>query len=219
MDIRLDQLCTSSLKLNKKIPKQHPIFIHRSCRSCVGAVCISAKELIQSGTVQSLSAKEAVSAIHNENFRLLDVRPSWEREKAYVSGSLHVPLFIKDLDNSPLTLLKKWVHFGYIGLWTGQQFTTINPEFLGKIATLAPDRDAKLLVACGEGLRSLMAISKLYNEGGYRNLGWLVGGFNTADDGCDSSVGADRTEWRTIGSLDYLLLQTRLDLSAVSTSI
>ncbi|KAK9128023.1 hypothetical protein Syun_016820 [Stephania yunnanensis] len=181
MEIRLDQFCISSLNL-KQNPKQHAIFMHRGCCSCVGAVCISAKELVQSGTVQSLSAKEVVSAIRNENHRLLDVRPSWEREKAYVSGSLHVPLFIKDLDNSPITLLKKWVHFGYIGLWTGQQFTAINPEFLSEIASLAPDKDAKLLVACGEGLRSLMAISKLYNEGGYRNLGWLVGGFNTADD-------------------------------------
>jgi rhodanese-related sulfurtransferase len=92
-------------------------------------------------------------AMSSEGFVLLDIRPDWERDKARVAGSLHVPLFVKDMDNSPLTLLKKWVHFGYIGLWTGQNFTTMNPDFLQQVEAEVPDKDAKLLVACGEGLR------------------------------------------------------------------
>ena len=91
--------------------------------------------------------------MNSEGFKLLDIRPEWEREKAYVKGSFHVPLFVKDLDNSPITLLKKWVHFGYIGLWTGQNFTMINPNFIQEVEVIVPDKDANLLVACGEGLR------------------------------------------------------------------
>jgi hypothetical protein len=57
----------------------------------------------------------------------------------------------------PVTLLKKWVHLGYIGLWTGQGFTKMNDRFVEDVAAavVAGDgsKDAKLLVACGEGLR------------------------------------------------------------------
>jgi hypothetical protein len=52
----------------------------------------------------------------------------------------------------PVTLLKKWVHLGYIGLWTGQGFTKMNDRFVEDVAGDG-SKDAKLLVACGEGLR------------------------------------------------------------------
>lgn len=113
----------------------------------------SARQLIESGTVRSILPKDASSAINSEGFILLDVRPYWEREKARVAGSLHVPIFVEDKDNSPITLLKKWVHFGYIGLWTGQYLTTVNSEFLIQVEKAVPGKDTKLLVACGEGLR------------------------------------------------------------------
>lgn len=112
-----------------------------------------AQELIQSGAITPISPKDAAAAMESQGYMLLDIRPQWEREKAHVSGSLHVPLFVEDKDNSPITLLKKWVHFGYIGLWTGQLFTMINPNFLQQVEQAVPDKDSKLLVACGEGLR------------------------------------------------------------------
>ena len=113
----------------------------------------NARQLIQSQAVRAIQPKEAVAAINSDGFTLLDIRPVWETEKARVKGSLYVPLFIEDKDNSPLTLLKKWVHFGYIGLWTSQYFTTMNPDFLLRVEEVVPDKDSKLLVACGEGLR------------------------------------------------------------------
>lgn len=119
----------------------------------VQAVSGNPRELIQSGKVKPISPKEAATAIYSQGYKLLDIRPQWEREKARVSGSLHVPLFVKDMDNDIVTLLKKWVHFGYIGLWTGQSFTMINPYFLDQVEIGVPDKNAKLLVACGEGLR------------------------------------------------------------------
>lgn len=114
----------------------------------------NARQLIESGTVKAIQPKDAATAMGCDGFVLLDIRPVWEREKARVTGSLHVPLFVEDEDNSPITLIKKWVHFGYIGLWTGQKFTTLDSEFLKQVEQVVPDKDTKLLVACGEGLRS-----------------------------------------------------------------
>lgn len=91
--------------------------------------------------------------VSSEESAVLDVRPAWEREKARVAGSVHVPLFVRDEDNGLVTLLKKWVHFGYIGLWTGQHFTTMNPNFVNEVEKAIPDKSANLLVSCGEGLR------------------------------------------------------------------
>ncbi|XVF08282.1 hypothetical protein REPUB_Repub06bG0213000 [Reevesia pubescens] len=87
--------------------------------------------------------------MHSEGFKLLDIRPEWEREKAYVKGSVHVPLFVKDMDNSPITLLKKWVYFGYINMWTGQNFTIINPNLIKEVKVHVLDKDVKLLVETG----------------------------------------------------------------------
>ncbi|KAF9593895.1 hypothetical protein IFM89_025931 [Coptis chinensis] len=216
MAIRLDQLNTSHFRLKyEKISKLQHSTNPRRPSLCINAVSLSAKELVQSGTVRSVFAKDALSVINNEEFTLLDIRPVWEREKAFVSGSLHVPLFVKDDDNGPITLLKKWVHFGYIGLWTGQKFTTFNPDFLLQVEKLVSDKEVKLLVACGEGLRSLTAISRLY-EGGYKNLGWLAGGFNRAEDEHFPSVeGNEKLQYATIGGASYYFLQVLFLLKAV----
>ncbi|KAE8720315.1 Rhodanese-like domain-containing protein 10 [Hibiscus syriacus] len=180
------------------------------------AASSSIQQLIQSGEVTPIPPKDAATALNSDGFKLLDIRPQWEREKAYVKGSLHVPLFVKDMDNSPITLLKKWVHFGYIGLWTGQNFTMINPNFVQEVDTaVSEDKDAKLLVACGEGLRSMMATSKLY-DGGYKNLGWLAGGFNrSADSDFPEVEGPEKLQYATIGGVSYYFLKLLLLLQAV----
>ncbi|XP_068644871.1 rhodanese-like domain-containing protein 10, partial [Aristolochia californica] len=167
----------------------------------------SFRELIELGQVRGLTPKEVGSALGSEDFLLLDIRPVWEREKARVSGSLHVPLFVEDADMSPITLLKKWVHFGYIGLWTGQRFTTINEDFVAEVERLVPDKVAKLLVACGEGLRSKVAVKRLHDSG-YKNLAWLAGGFNrTAEADLPSVEGSTKLQYATIGGVSYYFLQ------------
>lgn len=129
----------------------------RPFRTVVGSLSVvspsASRKLIESGSIRIIQAREAAVAISSEGYTLLDIRPAWEWEKARVSGSIHVPLFVEDKDNGPITLLKKWVHFGYIGLWTGQCFTTTNDDFVKQVEREVPDKDAKLLVACGEGLR------------------------------------------------------------------
>ncbi|XP_055809382.1 rhodanese-like domain-containing protein 10 [Solanum dulcamara] len=214
----LIQLQSSILKYNKHL--QFPSFStfshQRSTILRIKAVSLNAQQLIQSGKVRPILPKEAGTAMEGEGYILLDIRPEWEREKACVSGSLHVPLFLKDMDNSPITLLKKWVHFGYIGLWTGQNFTTINDQFVKQVEQKIPDKDnAKVLVACGEGLRSSMAISKLH-EGEYRNLAWLAGGFNRSSDSDFPAVeGTEKLQYATIGGVSYYFLQLLILLQAV----
>ncbi|KAM7271496.1 hypothetical protein ACFE04_030710 [Oxalis oulophora] len=173
------------------------------------------KELIQSGTVKPILAKDAALAMNSDGYKMLDIRPEWEREKARVKGSLHVPLFVADMDNSPLTLLKKWVHFGYIGLWTGQSFTMFNDDFLQQVEAQVPDKDDKLLLACGEGLRSVMAAAKLHG-GGYTNLAWLAGGFNQSKDADFLDVeGTEKLQYATIGGVSYIFLKLLILLKAV----
>ncbi|XP_010253739.1 PREDICTED: rhodanese-like domain-containing protein 10 isoform X2 [Nelumbo nucifera] len=213
MALRAGHVYASTLKHENMYKPR--LSINRRVSLRVTAFASSARELIESGAVRSISPKDAVSIMNSEGFQLLDIRPVWEREKAYVSGSLHVPLFVMDTDNSPITLLKKWVHFGYIGLWTGQYFTTTNLDFLRQVEEAVPDKEAKLLVACGEGLRSMMAVVRLY-EGGYRNLGWLAGGFNRAgDDDFPAVEGAGKLQYATIGGVSYYFLQLLLFLQAV----
>ncbi|GAA0174366.1 hypothetical protein LIER_27769 [Lithospermum erythrorhizon] len=181
----------------------------------LNAVSGSGQQLIQSGVVCPILPENAASAMQSEGFILLDIRPEWETEKARVAGSLNVPLFIKDEDNSVITLLKKWVHFGYIGLWTGQNFTMINPEFLQQVEKEIPDKERKVLVACGEGLRSIMAVSKLH-LGGYKNLGWLAGGFNRAADTDFPAVeGTEKLQYATIGGASYFFLKLLILFQAV----
>lgn len=125
-----------------------------------------------------------------------------------------MPLFVEDKDYSPLTLVKKWVHFGYIGLWTGQNFTMMNDDFVQQVESVVPDKNSKVIVACGEGLRSMMAASKLY-EGGYRNLGWLAGGFNKSVDGDFPVEGKEKLQYATIGGVSYYFLQLLLILQVL----
>ncbi|RZC90729.1 hypothetical protein C5167_028560 [Papaver somniferum] len=191
MAIQLEnQFYTSNVKLKCKPQNPHLIKFNRSL--CIqAAASISGKKLVQSGTVKAISPKEAIPVMENEGFLLLDIRPVWEREKAHIPGTLHVPLFIKDEDYSLLTR-SFWVHW----------------SLDCHVDSSVPNKDEKLLVVCGEGLRSLMAVSNLH-EGGYRNLGWLIGGFNQAKVADFPTVeGTNKIlQYATIGGVSYYFLQ------------
>lgn len=63
-----------------------------------------------------------------------------------------------------------------------------------------------------------MAASKLY-EGGYRNLGWLAGGFNRATEGDFPEIeGNEKLQYATIGGVSYYFLRLLLLLQAVGKS-
>lgn len=66
--------------------------------------------------------------------------------------------------------------------------------------------------------RSMMAASKLY-EGGYKNLGWLAGGFNRSKQGDFAAVeGSEKLEYATIGGVSYIFLQLLILLRVVGNS-
>ncbi|KAL3531690.1 hypothetical protein ACH5RR_005211 [Cinchona calisaya] len=220
VNIQLLQLQGSTFKYesnkqpNSSIYYTNPQRLPTTTLRVNAAVSRKAQQLIQSGKVRPILPKDAASVMESEGYVLLDVRPEWEREKARVSGSAHVPLFVKDMDSSLLTLLKKWVHFGYIGLWTGQNFTMINPDFVNQVEGEFPDKDSKIILACGEGLRSMMAVSKLHEEG-YKNLGWLAGGFSRAADNDFLAVeGTEKLQFATIGGVSYYFLKLLILLQA-----
>lgn len=61
----------------------------------------------------------------------------------------------------------------------------------------------------------MTAASKLYN-GGYRNLGWLAGGFNRSQDNDFTAVeGKEKLQYATIGGASYYFLQLLILLQAV----
>ncbi|PWA71902.1 rhodanese-like domain-containing protein [Artemisia annua] len=217
MEIQVNHF-VHTLSLNHPKQPLHSHHHHRRTAVVVHAVSSNPQQLIKSGTVIAILPKDAAAAMNEKGYQLLDIRPQWEREKSRVSGSMHVPLFVQDMDNGLITLLKKWVHFGYIGLWTGQYFTMMNPDFVDQVEKIVPDKSAKLLVACGEGLRSMMATSKLHKSG-YKNLGWLAGGFNRAVDGDFPEVeGPEKLQYATIGGASYYFLKILILLQAVGKS-
>ncbi|GJN31139.1 hypothetical protein PR202_gb19499 [Eleusine coracana subsp. coracana] len=94
----------------------------------------NAEELVRSGTVRPVRPRDARDLLGVEGFRLLDVRPEW-RARARRGAWLGARAAVRgDDDMGLVTLLKKWVHFGYIGLWTGQSFTKMNDRFLDDVA-------------------------------------------------------------------------------------
>ena len=170
---------------------------------------------IRTGAVISIPPSEASTALRSGGYQLLDIRPQWEWNKARIPSALHVPLFVEDTDTGPLTYLKKYIHFGYIGLWTGQLLTTFNGEFLYQVEAAVPDKEEKLLVACGEGLRSRIAVSMLY-RGGFKNLGWLAGGFSRSKKGDFGEVeGETDLRYATVGGASYVFLRLLLLFGAL----
>lgn len=62
----------------------------------------------------------------------------------------------------------------------------------------------------------MIAVSKLY-DGSYRNLGWLVGGFNRSKDEDFPAVeGKEKLQYATVGGVSYYFLQLLILLQAVS---
>lgn len=63
-----------------------------------------------------------------------------------------------------------------------------------------------------------MATTRLY-YGGYKNLGWLAGGFNRAEDDDFPAVeGTEKLQYATIGGASYYFLQLLNFLEAVGKS-
>ncbi|EOY22284.1 Rhodanese/Cell cycle control phosphatase superfamily protein [Theobroma cacao] len=159
--------------------------------------------MIREGKVKVLTPREAGYAIQLSNKPLLDVRPSSEREKAWAKGSIWVPIF--DIDNKfeVGTLSRKVTNFVMGGWWSGTPTVSYDRQFLSKVEEKFP-KDAELIVACQKGLRSLAACEVLCNAG-YRNLFWVQGGLEAAEEEDLAREGTQPLKFAGIGGLSEFL--------------
>ncbi|XP_068661321.1 rhodanese-like domain-containing protein 11, chloroplastic [Aristolochia californica] len=159
--------------------------------------------LIRDEKIKVLTPKEAGYAIQLSNTTLLDVRPSTEYSKARVKGSKWIPIF--DVDNrlDAGNISKKTTSFVMGGWWSGVPVLSYNSQFVPKVEELFP-KDSDLIVACQKGLRSLAACEQLYNAG-YRNLFWVQGGLESAEEGDFVREGSQPFLFAGIGGLSEFL--------------
>ncbi|OMO72256.1 hypothetical protein CCACVL1_17872 [Corchorus capsularis] len=159
--------------------------------------------MIREGKVKILAPREAGYAIQLSNKPLLDVRPSIEREKAWVKGSTWVPIFDVDNKFDVGTLSRKVTSFVMGGWWSGAPTLSYDRQFLSKVEEKFP-KDTELIVACQKGLRSLAACELLYNAG-YSNLFWVQGGLEAAEEEDLAREGSQPLKFAGIGGVSEFL--------------
>lgn len=159
--------------------------------------------MIREGRVKVLTPREAGYAIQLSNRTLLDVRPSTERQKAWVKGSTWIPIFEVDSGFDVGSLSRKMANFMMGGWWSGVPTLSYDIKFLAKVQEKFP-KDADLIVACQKGLRSLAACELLSNYG-YNNLFWVQGGFEAAEEEDFETEGPQPLKFAGIGGLSEFL--------------
>lgn len=159
---------------------------------------------VSDGKVKSLSPKEAGYALQlSQNVVLLDVRPSDERNKAWVKKSLWVPAFDRDSSLAPGKAFNKLGDFVMGGWWSGSRMTKRNERFMADVVAKIP-KSTNIIVACQKGLRSLAACEQLY-KAGYRNLSWVSGGLDAAEEGDFEREGAVPLKMAGLGGVSAFL--------------
>ncbi|GLJ11416.1 hypothetical protein SUGI_0166760 [Cryptomeria japonica] len=158
---------------------------------------------VREGKVKVLTPKEAGYTIQLSDKVLLDVRPSIERRKACVKDSIWIPIFDVDKKLDLETLLKKISNFTMGGWWSGIALMAYNDKFIRQVEEKI-SKDTDIVVSCQSGIRSLAACEQLYNAG-YRNLYWIQGGFNAAEEGDLERSGTQPLRFAGIGGISEFL--------------
>ncbi|PON85224.1 Rhodanese-like domain containing protein [Trema orientale] len=159
--------------------------------------------LVRDEKVKVLTPREAGYAIQLSNKTLLDVRPSTERQRAWVKGSTWISIFDVDDSLDPGTLSRKLTTFVMGGWWSGAPTLSYDSQFLSKVQEKFP-KDTDLIVACQKGLRSLAACELLYNAG-YTNLFWVQGGLEAAEEEDLAIEGPQPLKFAGIGGMSEFL--------------
>ncbi|PPD96231.1 hypothetical protein GOBAR_DD06727 [Gossypium barbadense] len=170
--------------------------------------------MIREGKVKMLTPREAGYAIQLSNKPLLDVRPSSEREKAWVKGSTWVPIFEVDNKFDVGTLSRKATNFVMGGWWSGVPTLSYDSQFLSKVEEKFP-KDAELIVTCQKGLRagviSLRHVLTSPRLVSYcvmlatKNLFWVQGGLEAAEEEDLAREGTQPLRFAGIGGLSEFL--------------
>lgn len=161
------------------------------------------ENLVREGKVKILLPREAGYAIKLSNKTLLDVRPSTERTKAWVKGSVWIPIFDVDDQMSAGTIARTVSEFVMGGWWSGIPTLSFNKQFVPEVEEKF-SKDADLIVACQKGLRSLAACELLHKTG-YENLFWVQGGLEGAEEEDLEREGPQPFKLAGIGGLSEFL--------------
>lgn len=177
-------------------PKLH---MHSTSRSSTSRFQVSAE-------IEFLTLKEAKEAVEQGGYKLVDVRDPSQFDRAHIKGSTHIPFFVPNNDNDPGTIVKRAAHSGFAGALYGLAFTKPNPEFSSTFQKIIPEKDAKLLLVCQEGLRSVPA-AELLEGYGYSNLAVLTQGLNKVAPGTFEKEGT--RELQEAGKGGFVSIQTQ----------
>ncbi|TYH97005.1 hypothetical protein ES332_A12G213800v1 [Gossypium tomentosum] len=143
-----------------------------------------------------------------EDFELKQMRDMAAAKKrwdamAWVKGSTWVPIFEVDNKFDVGTLSRKATNFVMGGWWSGVPTLSYDSQFLSKVEEKFP-KDAELIVTCQKGLRSLAACELLCNAG-YKNLFWVQGGLEAAEEEDLAREGTQPLKFAGIGGLSEFL--------------
>lgn len=136
------------------------------------------------------------------------MRPPSEIKTAAIENAVEVPIFLPDTSLNPGSLLKQMSAFGMGGWWMGGTHMEPNKNFLQDVLKKIP-KDAKLIVVCQKGLRSLAACEQL-SRAGYQTLAWINGGLDTAKPGDLPSKDGKDLRLAGIGGVSAMLGWTEL---------
>ncbi|MEW5300530.1 MAG: hypothetical protein WDW36_003459 [Sanguina aurantia] len=143
---------------------------------------------VRAGRVRNVNGSEAFELML-DGWILLDVRPPTESQLVPINSAVAVPIFTPDTAMNPGSLLKQLSAFALGGWWLGGTHMVANTAFVEEVQSMVP-RDARLVVGCQKGLRSLAAC-ELLSRAGYRDIAWVNGGFDATSQGDLPTNGVD----------------------------
>lgn len=157
---------------------------------------------IREGVVKNVMPQD-VKQYMEDGWTILDVRPPNENKKAHVKDSVEVPLFYPDTSLDPSSLLKQMSAFGMGGWWLGGTHMVPNESFISDVQAKVP-KDAKVVVTCQKGLRSLAAAEQM-SKAGYKNLAWINGGLDNSRAGDVPTRDGTDVRYGGIGGVSSLI--------------
>ncbi|XP_048330893.2 rhodanese-like domain-containing protein 11, chloroplastic isoform X3 [Ziziphus jujuba] len=175
--------CSNSVSQKQKL--NHFFSKGTFCRNTYGLSSSSSPKLMPTYGTRRFQWRTIRMQADDEDYELKQTkdmtaaRKRWEA-LAWVKGSTWIPIFEVDNRLDPGTVSRKITSFVMGGWWSGVPTLTYDSRFLSKVEEKFP-KETDLIVACQKGLRSLAACELLYNAG-YRNLFWLQGGLESAEE-------------------------------------
>ena len=161
---------------------------------------------------KSWSATDAAAAMASGDAKLLDIRPTYQVERARVPGSTGVQLFMEKSDDDTLldvagrALIK---NANPLTALYDKRVCVRNKNFEADLAasSVGADKAANIIVCCQEGLRAKMCADVMKNSLGYMNVGYVRGGFAADLKGDFPSEGKFKLRSAHIGGIGGALIK------------